>query len=249
MNRLKNKKVIVVGGTSGIGKAIVEKFAHEGAVVAFCGRSYEKGNIIMNDVANSKFLQCDITQKESVGNFFQEAIHFLGDLDIAVNNAGISGDICSFHETTDDMLKQVMDTNIIGIWRCMQHEVNYLLNNAKNGSIINVSSTSGLIGNALGLTPYSISKHALIGLTKSTALEYAKNNIRINALCPGFVDTPMTEQAESVSKTLKRKIPLMHPLGRIAKPEEIANAALFLSSDESTFTTGSCMVVDGGLTV
>lgn len=141
-----------------------------------------------------------------------------------------------------------MDTNFYGVWYCMQQEINYFILKQLPGCILNIASTSGLIGNSLGLTPYSASKHAIIGLTKSTALEYAKNKIRINTLCPGFVDTPMTAKAAETYKLLKRTIPMMQPLGRIATTEEIANAAMYICSDEASFTTGSCMVIDGGLT-
>jgi len=248
MNRLINKKSIIIGGTSGIGKAIVEKFTNEEARVVFCGRSKESGQQIQSQLKNAKYIYCDITDKNSIKQFFDDALTFLGGLDIAINNSGISGHIIPFHETDDASLNNVMNTNFYGAWHCMQHEIKYFIDAERPGCILNISSTSGLIGNALGLSPYSASKHALIGLTKSTALEYAKNNIRINALCPGFVDTPMTEQASHISKSLKRRIPLMHPLGRIATPYEIANAALYICSDDASFTTGSCMVVDGGLT-
>jgi NAD(P)-dependent dehydrogenase (short-subunit alcohol dehydrogenase family) len=130
----------------------------------------------------------------------------------------------------------------------MQDEIKFFISSKQPGCILNIASTSGLIGNVLGLTPYSASKHALVGLTKSTALEYAKDRIRINALCPGFVDTPMTDQVSVISKPLKRRIPLMQPMGRMATTEEIAHAALYICSDEASFTTGSCMIVDGGLT-
>ena len=131
----------------------------------------------------------------------------------------------------------------------MQKEIQYFVEHNKAGSIVNMSSTSGLIGNGLGLSSYAASKHAIVGLTKSVALEYAKHNIRVNTVCPGFVDTPMTERAGEVSPKLKKRIPAMHPMGRVATPEEIANAVLYLASDESTFTTGSRMIIDGGLTV
>lgn len=248
MNRLSGKKTIVIGGTSGIGKTLVNKFSQEGSTVVFCGRSEEAGQQIQEECHNSRYIYCDVTNKKSIKEFFDAALKFLDGLDIAINNSGISGNICSFHETNDELLNKVMETNFYGTWNCMQQEINCFLNNATSGSILNISSTSGLIGNALGLTPYSASKHAIIGLTKSTALEYAKHNIRINALCPGFVDTPMTEKAGEESRLLRRKIPMMHPLGRIATTEEIANAALYICSDEASFTTGSCMIIDGGLT-
>lgn len=249
MNRLKNKKAIVIGGTSGIGKAIVEKFSAEGANVVFCGRSNEKGIQLEKIVENSKFIYCDITKKNSTQEFFGEAISFLNGLDIAVNNAGISGDIVPFHETNDELLNNVMSTNFFGIWHCLQQEIQHFLSQNIPGSIVNMSSTSGLIGNGLGLSPYASSKHALIGLTKSVALEYAKSNIRINAVCPGFVDTPMTDKANELSPKLKKRIPVMHPMGRIATTEEISNAVLYLCSDESTFSTGSSLIIDGGLTI
>ncbi|HSW68637.1 MAG TPA: SDR family oxidoreductase [Gammaproteobacteria bacterium] len=249
MKRLYDKKAIIIGGTSGIGKAIVKLFAAEGANVVFCGRSQEQGMQISNELNNTKFITCDITKKNEIKVFFENAITFLNGMDIAVNNAGISGEIAAFHETDDELLFKVMETNFFGIWQCLKKEIQYFISQNKAGSIVNVSSTSGLIGNGLGLSPYSSSKHALIGLTKSVALEYAKNNIRVNAICPGFVDTPMTDKASEISPKLKKRIPAMHPMGRVATTEEIANAALYLCSDESTFTTGSSMVVDGGLTI
>ncbi|MHB1949653.1 MAG: SDR family NAD(P)-dependent oxidoreductase [Gammaproteobacteria bacterium] len=249
MKRLEDKKTIIIGGTSGIGKAIVEKFSAEGANIVFCGRSEEKGTQIENQFKNTKFMYCDITKKDDVITFFDNAITFLDGLDVAVNNTGISGDLAAFHETDDDLLAKVMETNFFGVWHCLQQEIKYFIAQNKNGAIVNMSSTSGLIGNGLGLSPYASSKHALIGLTKSIALEYAKNNIRVNAVCPGFVDTPMTDRAGEISPKLKKRIPAMHPMGRVATPEEIAHAVLYLCSDESTFTTGSSMVVDGGLTI
>lgn len=249
MKRLENKKAIIIGGTSGIGKAIVKKFSEQGAAVVFCGRDKQSGSQIENAVKNTKFVICDITNKTAIKSFFEDAAKILDGFDVAVNNAGISGDIVSFHETTDEQLEKVMETNFFGIWRCLQLEINYFLSLNKAGSIVNISSTSGLIGNGLGLSPYASSKHALIGLTKSIALEYAKQNIRINSVCPGFVDTPMTDRAGEVSPKLKKRIPAMHPMGRVATPDEIANAVLYLCSDESTFTTGSSVVVDGGLTI
>lgn len=248
MNRLSNKKILVVGGTSGIGEAIVKKFTEEGGQVAFCGRSKEKGLIIEKNIPNSKFYVADVNNTDELENFFNNAINYLGTIDVAVNNAGISGDIKPFHETNFSDLCEVMNTNFFGIWHSMKLEINFLIKHEKPASIINIASTSGLIGNALGLSPYASSKHAVVGLTKSVALEYAKSNIRINALCPGFVDTAMTDKAGEYSKQLQRRIPLMHPLGRIATTVEIANAALYLASDEASFTTGSCMIIDGGLT-
>lgn len=249
MNRIKNKKAIVIGGTSGIGKAIVEKFSTEGADVVFCGRSRDKGQEIITKTSNTEYIYCDIKNKNDVKRFFDQAISKLGGMDIAVNNAGISGNPMPFHETSDVSLHDVMEVNFFGLWDCLQHEIMYFLSHEKAGSIVNISSTSGFIGNSLGLTPYSASKHAVIGLTKSVALEYAQNNIRINAVCPGFVDTPMIDNAAAFSQKLKRRIPLMHPVGRVGTTEEIANAVLYLSSDESTFTTGSSLVVDGGLSI
>ncbi|OGT37621.1 MAG: hypothetical protein A3F11_01375 [Gammaproteobacteria bacterium RIFCSPHIGHO2_12_FULL_37_14] len=248
MNRVLGKKTIVVGGTSGIGRAIVKKFSQEGSAVAFCGRSKENGQKIQSECQNSKYMYCDVTDKASINDFFSSALEFLNGLDIAINNSGTSGDICPFHETDDQLLDKVMNTNFYGTWNCMQHEVNWFVKNNLPGCILNIASTSGLIGNALGLTPYSASKHAIVGLTKSTALEYAKHLVRINALCPGFVDTPMIEKAGEESRLLKRKIPMMQPIGRVATTEEIASAALYVCSDEASFTTGSCMIIDGGLT-
>ncbi len=249
--KLKNKRVLVIGGTSGIGAGIVKLFHEEGGRVIFCGRSENKAEELLSSISDGKntptFIQCDIQSQQELSSLFNRVEAEFGEIDIAVNNAGISGNRAKFDEMALEDFFNVMEVNFNSMVRCLHYEIKSMLKS--EGVILNVSSTSGLIGNGLGFSHYAASKHAIVGLTKSLALEYAAQNIRINALCPGFVDTEMTRSIMDSDKRLQKRIPLLQPLGRLGTVEEIAKAALFLCSDDSTFMTGASLVADGGLTV
>lgn len=252
MKRLLGKNIVITGGTSGIGMMSAIKLAEHGAKLVISGRNEEAGkSIVENIVANSgdaKFIKCDVTNKASVDALFSSAISHLGTIDCLFNNAGIDGEIAPFADSTEDNWDSVIDTNLKGAWYCMKAVIGHMLANGK-GNILNMSSTSGLVGNGFGMTAYAASKFAIVGLTKSVALEYAKQNIRINALCPAFVETPMIDSICEKNPKLKRRFEACQPIGRMGKPEEIANAVIYLFSDDSSFITGNPFVIDGGLTI
>jgi len=252
MNRLSGKNVVITGGTSGIGRISAVKLAENGASIIISGRNEERGEAVVKEIMENngkcKFIKCDVTNKDEVENLFDFAVTYFGSIDCLFNNAGIDGEIATFEFSTEENWDRVINTNLKGMWYCIKNALKYMLASGK-GNIINMSSTSGLVGNGFGMTAYSASKFAIIGLTKSIALEYAKQNIRVNALCPAFVETPMIESICQLNPKLKRRFEACQPIGRMAKPEEIANAVIYLCSDESSFMTGTSFIIDGGLTI
>lgn len=250
--RLQDKNIIVTGATSGIGRAAALCLAASGANLVLCGRNVDKGREVEEEASKFggkvKFIPCDVSVGTAVDEFFREAILFLGKIDAAFNNAGIEGDVALFNESTEENWDQVLNINLKGIWRCMKHEIAHMLNNG-GGSIVNMASTSGLVGNGFGMTAYAASKHAVIGLTKSVALEYAKQNIRINAICPGFVETEMIEKLVAGNPSFRRRFTACHPIGRMGQPKEIGDAVVYLCSEDSSFMTGTHLILDGGLTI
>lgn len=249
---LSNKKILVTGGTSGIGEATIKELIRNGAKVAFCGRNVERGNKIIQDLkeskSNLKFVRADMTCEKEIENFFYETKEFLGEINCAFNNAGIEGEIANFNESTKENWENVLNTNLNSTWLMMKKEINHMLEIGE-GNIVNMASTSGLVGNGFGLSAYAASKFAIIGLSKSVALEYAKSNIRVNTICPGFVETPMVDRICDNYKSMRRRFVACHPIGRLGNPEEIANAVAYLFSDKSAFMTGHNLVLDGGLTI
>lgn len=252
MKRLEGKNIIITGGTSGIGHASAIKLASNGANIIISGRDDKKGNSVVKELLNfgikAKYIKCDVTKKNEIKEMLDKSISYLGRIDCAFNNAGIEGEIASFVDSTEENWDSVINTNLKGIWYCMKYEIEHMLGNGV-GNIVNMSSTSGLVGNGFGMTAYAASKFAIIGLTKSVALEYAKKNIRVNTLCPAFVETPMIESICKNHPKLRRRFESCQPIGRMAKPEEIANSVLYLCSDESSFMTGNTFIIDGGLTI
>ena len=252
MSRIESKNILVTGATSGIGRAAAIKLAENGANLVITGRNESSGQDMISTITQlgrkAKFIKCDLTDKKEVSFLFEETFAFLGRLDCAFNNAGIEGEIALFDESSEENWDHVFNTNLKSIWHCMKHEIKHMLGN-KHGTIINMSSTSGFVGNGFGMTAYAASKHAIIGLSKSVALEHAKSGIRVIAICPGFVETPMTDKVCERSPALRRRFTATHPIGRMGKPEEIGDALVFLCSDESSFITGNSFIIDGGLTI
>jgi len=250
--RLQNKNILITGGTSGIGKASAFKLVSNGARVVISGRNESSGNEIIkkieNDGGKAKFIACDITDKKQIENLFNKTISHFGKIDGIFNNAGIEGEIAPFDESTEENWDNVFNTNLKSMWHCMKHAIEHMLQN-EYGNIVNMASTSGIVGNGFGLSAYAASKHAIIGLTKSVALEYAKKNIRVNTICPGFIETEMIEKICAKSPSLKRRFTAAHPIGRMGTPGEIGDALVYLLSDESSFMTGNSFIIDGGLTV
>ena len=244
-NRLAGKTAIVTGGCRGIGKAIVEKLAHEGAKVFALDYVIPKdGDIFIEDesIKNSIFtLQCDVTSDESVNNAINEVTNNSDTIDILVNNAGITRDNLVMRMAVEDW-DAVINTNLKGAFLCSKAVCRKMMSQ-RSGRIVNVGSIVGSIGNA-GQANYSSSKAGMIGLTKSLAKEFGTRNILVNCIAPGYVITPMTEKlTEDQKKAYLENIPLK----RGALPEDIANAVMFFVSEESSYVTGQLLHVDGGL--
>lgn len=249
---MKGQKTVVTGGTSGIGRSVVFELLREGAEVVFCGTNIERGEHVLKEAKSFsgkvKFYKCDVSNSEDVANFFKKAVGFLGDITSAFNNAGIEGEVASFNESTEENWDQVLQINLKGIWYAMKQEIPIMLKRGE-GAIVNMASTSGLVGNGFGMTAYAASKFGVVGLSKSVALEYAKQGIRVNAICPGFVDTPMIDSICEENSKLKRRFIATHPIGRMGQPEEIAKAVVYMLSPQTSFMTGTAFVMDGGLTI
>ncbi len=244
---LKGKKAIVTGGSRGIGRAIVEDFLREGAIVYYISRSRSNSHEDLVALAGENegavyWKEGDVS-KESITGVVEEIINEAGNIDILVNNAGITRDGLIFRMSSEDW-DTVLNVNLKSAFLTSK-VIARLMTKQRSGVIINISSVVGVIGNA-GQVNYSASKAGLIGLTKSLAREVASRNIRVNAVAPGFVETDMTKKlGEKAREALKSQI----PLGRTAQPEEIAKVVTFLASENASYITGQVLLVDGGMAI
>lgn len=242
----KNKVAIVTGGSFGIGRATAIAFAKRGAKVAVvdCVADNETLDIIKSSGGDAIFINCDVSKDTDVRNMISEVVETYGGIDYAFNNAGIEGISATTHECTEEIWERTIGVNLKGIWLCMKYEIQQMLKQGK-GAIVNTASIAGLVG-FQGLPAYTASKHGVIGLTKTAALEYAKLGIRINAVCPGVIKTPMVDRFTGKNKEVEKQFENMEPVGRMGQPEEVAEAAIWLCSDAASFVTGDAMAVDGG---
>lgn len=245
----KAKIVLVTGGTTGIGKATALAFAREGARVIVCGRSPEKSRSIL-DIADKEaleinFQQADVANSEAVKNLIDFISKQYSTLDIAFNNAGIDGKNSVTHEADISIWQQVIATNLNGVFYCLKYQIKQMLKN-EGGVIVNNASVSGHRGYR-GNPAYIASKHGLIGLTKAAAMEYANQKIRINSISPGIIMTPMFPTEQRKDPKFIDWINRVEPMQRAATAEEVANSVLWLCSDQSSFTTGHDLAVDGGI--
>lgn len=243
---LQNKVVVVTGGSRGIGKAIAEKFAAEGASVAILYSSNSaSADAVVEEIRNAggtaKAYQCHVENSDEVGKTIDEVVNDLGKIDILVNNAGITRDKLLMMMKEEDF-DDVISVNLKGAYNTMR-KVCPMLARQRWGRVINLSSIAGINGNA-GQVNYSASKAGLIGMTKSAAREFAGRGITVNAIAPGFVETDMTEKFASDENVMKRI-----PVGRMGRPDEIASLALFLASDAAAYITGEVIRIDGGLAI
>ncbi|MBI4286586.1 MAG: SDR family oxidoreductase [Chloroflexi bacterium] len=243
--KLAEKVAIITGGGGGIGRATGLLFAQEGARVVIADLARASGEETVRQIeANggvAMFVETDVTRPGDVAKMVSEAIEAYGRLDILFNNAGILGETASVGDATEENWDRVLAINLRSVFLCSKYAVREMLKSG-GGAIINTSSATGLRG-LPGNTAYNTSKAAVIAFTRNMALEYAANNIRVNCICPGHVATPMTNaQPEAFVKWFMRQT----PMGRQGRPEEIARAALYLASDDSSYVTGTALVIDGG---
>lgn len=245
---LKNKVIIITGGASGIGAATALAFSREGATVVVADVQIARGEELVESIlaedGKALFIKCDVSLESDIKNMITKTVEIFGQLNCAFNNAGIEGESDDTTLCTNDNWDKTININLKGVWLCMKYQIPEMLKNG-GGSIVNCSSIAGLVG-FTGIPAYTASKHGVIGLTKTAALEFANKKIRVNAICPGVINTPMIERfthgEEQAIKTLMEG----GPVGRMGTPEEIAQAALWLCSEASSFVTGHSLVADGG---
>jgi len=247
MKRIEKKVAIITGGAQGIGKAAVKKFAEEGAIVIIWDVNSEKAKSTIEEFKKVseriEFQKVDVTNLDSVSEAASKIVEKHKKIDFLINNAGITRD-ASFLKMTADQWKQVIDVNLTGVFNCTKAVTTYMVEN-KFGKIVNTSSVVGLYGN-FGQTNYVATKSGIIGMTKVWARELGRKGINVNAVAPGFIATEMVNSVpEKVIEMLKEKT----PLGKLGDPDDIANAYLFLVSDEAKYITGTVLSVDGGLVV
>ena len=246
---LKDKVALVTGGTSGIGRATAIAYAQQQAKVVVVGRRIDEGEetvrLIKEAGGEAIFVQADVTKEADAEAMVDKAVDVFGRLDIAFNNAGTVGENPSLIEQTEAEYDRMMNVNVKGIWLSMKYEIAQMLKQG-SGSIVNTASANGVIA-LPGVPLYTASKHAVVGLTKAAALQYAKAGIRINVVAPAAIETDMFEAATGGQDEAKAYLVGLHPIGRIGTPLEVANAVLFLSSDLASFVTGETLMVDGGL--
>lgn len=249
MSRLNNKVAIVTGGASGLGNAIATRFSKEGAKVVIADISKKKGEKAAAELEDALFVEVDVTQAESVEALVKKATDHYGRLDIMVNNAGIDGEQAPTAESTLENWHNVMSINMDGAFYGMKYGIAAMLESG-GGVVVNMSSTAGLVGFP-NIPPYSASKGGVIQLTKAAAIEYADQGVRCNAICPTGILTDLVENFIANSKdpeAQRKQFTTMNPIPGAPEPVDVANAALFLASDEARFITGVALPVDGGLT-
>jgi NAD(P)-dependent dehydrogenase (short-subunit alcohol dehydrogenase family) len=241
---------LVTGGAAGIGRATAQAFAAEGlqVVVSDLDAAGGEGTVELIRAAGGEalFVRCNVTDENDVQNLLAQAVSAYGRVDYAFNNAGIEIEKGKLADGSSDEFDAIMGVNVKGVWLCMKYQLPLMLAQG-GGAIVNTASVAGL-GAAPKMSIYAASKHAVIGLTKSAAIEYAKKKIRVNAVCPAVIDTDMFRRAYEADPKKADFAAAMHPVGRIGKVEEIASAVLYLCSDGAAFTTGHSLAVDGGVT-
>ncbi len=245
---LANRVALVTGGASGIGRAAALALAGAGARVMVSDVNVTGGEETAQMIGDAaRFVRADVSKAAEVETLIRETIAAFGRLDCAVNNAGVGGDMLPTDRREESMWDLVMNVNLKGVWLCMKYELP-VMQEQKSGSIVNIASAAGLIGFRYA-SAYAASKHGVVGLTRSAALEYARQGIRVNAVCPGFTETPMVTDMNEVNPQMVEATVKAIPMRRLGTPEEIAQAVLWLCSDASSFVNGHALAVDGGTVV
>lgn len=252
MGLVTGKVALVTGSAAGIGRETALQFAAEGAKVVVSdiaeGGGEETAAMIRKNGGEAAFIRADVAKAADVAALIAQTVTRFGRLDCACNNAGIEGTVAPFIDQTEENFDRIIDINLKGVFLCLKAEITQMLTQG-GGSIVNLASIAGLIGFP-GLSPYVASKHAVNGLTKNAALEYAKQGIRVNSVCPGGIDTRMldslADQATGGKMTSREMMDNLHPMGRIGTPDEVAKLIVWLVSDSASFVTGVHVPVDGG---
>jgi len=245
---LQGKVGIVTGGTSGIGRDAAVLFAKAGAKVVVAGRRESEGNETMDLVraagGDGLFVKTDVSRAAAVESLVRKTVEKFGRLDVAFNNAGIEGSFTPVAEQSEEDWDRVIDINLKGVWLCLKYEIQQMLKQGGGGAIVNMASVAGLMGFA-GAGTYCASKHGVMALTKTAALENARSGIRVNVVCPAVVETPMAERLFGEPE-IQKQILGLHPIGRFGTPTEIAEAVVWMCSGRASFMTGQSLVLDGG---
>ncbi len=250
MKPLANRIALITGGSKGIGRAAAVRFAERGADVVIADVDTQAAELTVAEITKMDrkaiFVKTDVSIQEEVEAMVRKTIDTYGRLDFAFNNAGIEGEQARTAECSAENWKKVIDINLTGLWYCMRAELNEMIK-AKRGAIVNMSSVAGRVG-FLNIPAYTASKHGVIGLTKTAALEYAEMNIRVNAVCPGVIYTAMIDRFTGGDEAALQGMAEMQPIGRMGKPEEVADLVVYLCSSDAAFITGESVAVDGGFT-
>jgi len=241
--------ILVTGATSGIGAATAKAFAAGGHRVVLAGRRADKGRAVVDEIhaagGEASFFSADVSKPGEIQSLVENAIGTYGRLDAAFNNAGVEGDaFVPVHEQSAENFRQVFDVNVEAVLNCMKAEIGAMLKTG-GGAIVNNASIAGLLG-FNGMSVYTASKHAVVGLTRNAALEYAQQGIRVNAVAPGPIETEMYDRF--ANDEVREQINMMVPMGRAGQPEEIASAVMWLADPANSYTTGQVIAVDGGFT-
>ena len=245
------KVVLITGGTSGIGRATAVAFAEQGANVVVAGRREAEGaesvRLVEKTGSNGLFVRTDVAIEKEVEAMVARAVEYFGRLDFAFNNAGVSGEMDSGNgiANTNEVFNRIMDTNVRGVFLSLKHEIPAILKSG-GGAIVNNASVAGLRAIISGTPIYTASKFAVVGLTRSVALEFAAKGVRVNAVCPAIIETEMTERFR-VNNEVRARLMALHPIDRFGQSEEVAAAVLYLCSPGAAFITGAALPVDGGV--
>jgi NAD(P)-dependent dehydrogenase (short-subunit alcohol dehydrogenase family) len=245
------KVALVTGGGGGIGQTTALAFAAAGAAVVVADRDAQAGSRVADEIVarggRAAFVEVDVAKAAQAERMVAFAVERYGRLDVAFNNAGIELENKATADCDEDTFDRIVDVNLKGVWLCMKYEIAQMLRQGGGGAIVNTASVAGLVG-APYMPAYCASKHGVVGLTKAAAAEYGRHKIRVNAVCPGVINTPMMERAFEADPRRRPQMERVHLLKRVGEPREVADAVLWLCSDAASFVTGHPMAVDGGLT-